>query len=211
MKLIRHIVRKVIEEEFKSPIGQGKLIGQGKDHKVYSHEDDPTKVIKVAWGDKKGGDRFSPDADIGEIDLDPSHIDTFISNPDLFAKVHKVTNGYAIIEKLDTGNIIYNEQRELYSLIEPFIDVIEDLDYIDENNAIGRLYWLMSNREGFKEDLMRELITSGVFFSSPLLQRYIDFLQRIISSPLGKSNKNLDVSDVNIGYDSEGLLKLLDF
>lgn len=69
----------------------------------------------------------------------------------------------------------------------------------------------MSNREVFKEDLMRELITSGVFFSSPLLQKYIDFLQRIISSPLGRSNKSLDVSDVNIGYDSEGLLKMLDF
>ena len=58
---------------------------------------------------------------------------------------------------------------------------------------------------------MRDFITSGIFFSSPLLQKYIYFLQRIISSPLGKSNKNLDVSDVNIGYDSEGLLKMLDF
>lgn len=211
MKSIRHIVRKVIEEEFKSPIGQGKLIGQGKDHKVYSHEDDPSKVVKVAWGDKKGGNRFSPDADIGQIDLDPSHIDTFISNPDLFAKVHKVTSKYAILDKLETGDIISNEQRELYSLIEPLIDSLEDLDHINENNAINRLYWLMSNREGFKEDLMRELITSGIFFSSPLLQKYIDFLQRIISSPLGRSNKNLDVSDVNIGYDSDGLLKMLDF
>ena len=207
MKSIRHIVREVIQEELKlkSPIGQG------KDHVIYDYEGDPTKVVKVAWGDKKGGNRFSPDADIGQIDLDPSHINTFKSNPDLFAKVHKVTNKYAIIDKLETGDIISNEQRELYSLIEPLIDTLEDLDHINENNAINRLYWLMSNRKGFKEDLMRELIASGIFFSSPLLQKYIDFLQRIISSPLGESNKSLDVSDVNIGYDSEGLLKMLDF
>ena len=134
-----------------------------------------------------------------------------MSNPDLFAKVHKVTSKYAILDKLETGDIISNEQRELYSLIEPLIDTLEDLDHINENNAINRLYWLMSNREGFKEDLMRELITSGIFFSSPLLQKYIDFLQGIISSSLGKSNKNLDVSSVNIGYDSDGSLKLLDF
>jgi hypothetical protein len=134
-----------------------------------------------------------------------------MSNPDLFAKVHKVTSKYAILDKLETGDIISSEQRELYSLIEPLIDTLEDLDHINENNAINRLYWLMSNIKGFKEELMRELITSGIFFSSPLLQKYIDFLQRIISSPLGKSNKNLDVSDVNIGYDSEGLLKMLDF
>ena len=207
MKSIRHIVREVIQEELKlkSPIGQG------KDHIVYNHEGDPSKVVKVAWGDKKGGSRFSPDAEIGQIDLDSSHIDTFMSNPDLFAKVHKVTSKYAILDKLETGDIISNEQRELYSLIEPLIDTLEDLDHINENNAINRLYWLMSNREGFKEDLMRELITSGIFFFLPLLQKYIDFLQRIISSPLGESNKSLDVSDVNIGYDSEGLLKMLDF
>jgi len=206
MKSIRKIVREIIQEELKlkSPIGQG------KDHIVYNYEGDPSKVVKVAWG-SKDGNKYSPNAELEQVDLDSSHIDTFISNPDLFAKVHKVTSKYAILDKLETGDIISNEQRELYSLIEPLIDTLEDLDHINENNAINRLYWLMSNREGFKEELMRELITSGIFFSSPLLQKYIDFLQRIISSPLGKSNKNLDVSDVNIGYDSEGLLKMLDF
>ena len=196
----------IIGEELrlKSPIGQG------KDHIIYDYEGDPTKVVKVAWGDKKGGSRFSPDAEIGQIDLDPSHINTFKSNPDLFAKVHKVTNKYAIIDKLDT-NSIDSEQVELYNLLEPLFGILEDLDHMNENNAINRLYWLMSNRKGFKEDLMRELITSGIFFSSPLLQKYIDFLQGIISSSLGKSNKNLDVSSVNIGYDNDGSLKLLDF
>jgi len=192
------------ELKLKSPIGQG------KDHVIYDYEGDPTKVVKVAWGDKKGGSRFSPDAEIGQIDLDPSHIGTFKSNPDLFAKVHKVTNKYAIIDKLDT-NSIDSEQVELYNLLEPLFGILEDLDHMNENNAINRLYWLMSNRKGFKENLMRELITSGIFFSSPLLQKYIDFLQGIISSSLGRSNKNLDVSSVNIGYDSEGLLKMLDF
>ena len=78
MKSIRHIVREVIQEELKlkSPIGQG------KDHIVYNYEGDPSKVVKVAWG-SKDGNKYSPNAELEQIDLDSSHIDTFISNPDL--------------------------------------------------------------------------------------------------------------------------------
>lgn len=202
---IRKIIREVLLEEFKTKTP----IGKGKEHNVYNYEGDPSKVIKVRFG-KEGVNQydFYSDVETKQLDLDPNHIATFKNNPDLFPEVFKFTNRYAIIDKLNTKPI-KAEQAELYKVLESLN--MEDLDHMTEHNAINRLYWVMSNRKGFAQKLMKKAFETGVFFASPLLQKYIDFTQRIISSPLGKKNKNLDVSDVNIGYDGKGGLKLLDF
>lgn len=199
---IRKIIREVLLEEFKPKTP----LGKGKDHVVYDYEGDPNKVIKVAWG--SDGNKYDPNAELKQVDLDPSHIKAFQDNPDLFAKVHKFTNRYAIIDKLNTESI-KSDQSEIFKILEPLN--IPQLDHFNEHNAIGRLYWLSSNRKGFHVKLVRKLVETGVFFESTKLQLYIDFIRRIIESPLGKEKKNLDVNDANIGYDPKGGLKLLDF
>jgi len=202
---IRKIIREVLLEEFKTKTP----IGKGKEHVVYDYEGDPNKVIKVRFG-KEGVNQydFHSDAETKQLDLDPNHIATFKNNPDLFPEVFKFTNRYAIIDKLNTEPI-KAEQSEIFKILEPLN--IADLDHMTEHNVINRLYWLSSNRKGFHGNLVRKLFETGVFFESAKLQLYIDFIRRVVESPLGKENKNLDVNDANIGYDSKGRLKLLDF
>jgi len=195
-------IQKALSEE----MSQKSPIGRGKDHYVYDFKGDPSKVIKVAWG--SDGNKYDPSAELKQIDLDPSHVEVFKNNPNLFPKVHKITNRYAIIDKLNTEPIRY-DQKEIYNILSQLNH--PDLDHMTESNAINRLYWVSANRKGFHTKLIRKLVETGLFFQSTKLQLYIDFIKRIIESPLGRESKNLDVSDTNIGYDYNGTLKLLDF
>lgn len=206
MKDIRKIIREELEKMLYEELSHKSPIGRGKDHYVYDFKSDPSKVIKVAWG--SDGNKYDPNAELKQIDLDPSHIEVFKNNKDLFPKVYKVTNRYAIIEKLNTKPI-REEQTELYKIL-AHLD-IDDFRHMREDNAIATAYRQFANRKGLLQKVMQQLIMSGVFFQSQIIQKYVNFFQTVINSPLGKMDKNIDVSDTNIGYDENGILKLLDF
>ena len=202
IRLIDLLKEEIIKEELK----QKQKIGYGKDHVVYDMLSDPSKVIKIAWG--SDGNKYDPNSKLKQIELDPTHIEVFKKYPDLFAKVYKHNDRYAIIEKLNTKSII-SDQTEIFNILSK-LD-IEDLDYFDEHNTIGRLFWLSKNRKGFFNNLLIEIIKNDLYSKSPKLELYINFINRILKSKLNKEKSNLDVIANNIGYDKEGRLKLLDF
>lgn len=204
-KNLRNFIKTTIREFLNEELRKKTIIGKGKDHVVYDYEGDPSKVIKVAWG--SDGNKYDPDAELKLVNLDPSHIATFKKYPEFFPKVHKFTDKYAIIDKLNTDKI-KNEQSELYKQFSQL--GISDFKYMNENYAIADIYTQLAIRRGLFNKVLQKLIGNGQYFESPILQKYMDFFQRILNSQLGK-NKRLDVSAVNIGHDEKGYLKLLDF
>ena len=75
------------EITFKEPIGQG------SEHIIYPYSKDPNKVIKT----------FDPDE---KESINKDQITTFQKHPDIFPIVYKVTDKYAILEKLNTKKVI---------------------------------------------------------------------------------------------------------
>ena len=75
------------EITFKEPIGQG------SEHIIYPYSKDPNKVIKT----------FDPDE---RESIDKDQITTFQKHPDIFPIVYKVTDKYAILDKLNTKKVI---------------------------------------------------------------------------------------------------------
>jgi len=193
-----------LDDETKNMVGD--LIGSGKDHFIFQHKNDSKKIIKVAF-DGEDGNKWGP-SDKVQTNLDTSHIEAFQNNPNLFAKVYEVNDRYAIIDKLKTDTI-RDDQNEIFNILGQVNH--PDLDYMTKDTAIERLYWVSANRRGFIDKLVRKLVKTGLFFQSAKVQLYIDFIRRIIESPLGKKMKNLDITNNNIGYDANGRLKLLDF
>ena len=122
--------------------------------------------------------------------------------------MYEVNDRYAIIDKLKTDTI-RDDQNEIFNILGQVNH--PDLEYMTKDTAIERLYWVSANRRGFIDKLVRKLVKTGLFFQSAKVQLYIDFIRRIIESPLGKKMKNLDITNNNIGYDANGRLKLLDF
>lgn len=182
-------------------------IGSGKDHYVYDYEGDPTKVIKVAW-DAEDGNKFNPKSKIVQVNINKNHIDIFKKYPDFFPKVHKVTNRYAIIDKLDTKQI-KNDEIELYRILSTI--GFDDFEYITEKTAISTAYWNFANKKGLFEKVLKKLSSNGILDESAVVKKYMNFFYKILKSSLKKKLVRLDIIGDNIGYDKDGELKLLDF
>jgi len=179
-------------------------MGAGKEHHIYDFEKDPSKIIKTAYGGENW--MMTPFEKRYQTDLDPEHIRMFQKYPNIFPKVYKATNRYAVIEKLDTERI-KQDDKELYDLLSPLGS--GDLDYFNEDNAIGRLYWVLTNRSGSLKRIEKKLINSGA--DPSLFNKYIELFKQINGTLKRAAQKNIDVGDYNLGYDSQGNVKLLDF
>ena len=68
-------------------------IGQGSEHVIYPYSKDPNKIIKT----------FDPDE---RESINKDQITTFQNHPDIFPIVYKVTDKYAVLEKLNTKKAI---------------------------------------------------------------------------------------------------------
>jgi len=179
-------------------------IGQGSQHIIYPHSKDPNKVIKT----------FDPSE--GES-INIEQIDTFQKYPNIFPKVYKVTDKYAVLEKLDVNQAITelekleieffnlkwrsNKKRKYSILLD---DVMED-DNLEDNDFIYKLHYLIKNNPS---SLKSELNTLYSLTQNPeLLKKWVDFLLQIVSI-FGK--KDLDIHAEQFGYTPEGQIKLLD-
>ena len=187
------------EITFKEPIGQG------SEHIIYPYSKDPNKVIKT----------FDPDE---RESIDKDQITTFQKHPDIFPIVYKVTDKYAILEKLNTKKVIdelekleaeffnlkwkSNKKRKYSILLD---DLMKD-DNLDGYDFIGLLYYLIQKTPS--SSLKKELDTLSSFTQNPkLLKKWIDFLIKL-SSIMGQTE--LDMHAEQFGYNSEENLKLLD-
>ncbi len=182
-----------------------KPIGQGSQHIVYPHSKDPNKVIKT----------FDPDE--GEF-INTKHIDIFQKHPNIFPKVYKATDKYAVLEKLDIDQAITELEKleaEFFNLKwrsnkkrkhSILLDDIMENDNLEDNDFIYKLYYLIKNNPS--SVLKPELNTLySLTQNSNLLKKWIDFLTQIIST---FNKKDLDIHAEQFGYDSKGNIKLLD-
>jgi hypothetical protein len=187
------------EITFKTPIGQG------SEHIIYPHSKDPNKVIKT----------FDPDE---TESINKNQITTFQKHPNIFPIVYKVTDKYAVLEKLNTEKAINeleklqteffnlkwrSEKKRKYSIL---LDDLMENNNLEGLDFIGLLYHLFQNTPS--SSLKKELNTLLSLISSPdLLKKWIDFLIKV-SSIMGETK--LDIHTEQFGYDSEGNIKLLD-
>ena len=180
-------------------------IGQGSEHVIYPYSKDPNKIIKT----------FDPDE---RESINKDQITTFQNHPDIFPIVYKVTDKYAVLEKLNTKKAIdelekleteffnlkwRDEKKRKYSIL--LDDLMED-DNLEDYDFIGLLYHLFQNTSS--SSLKKELNTLLSLTSNPdLLKKWIDFLIKL-PSIIGKTE--LDIHAEQFGYDSEENIKLLD-
>jgi len=180
-------------------------IGQGSEHIIYPYFKDPNKVIKTF--DPYEGESINKD-----------QITTFQKHPDIFPIVYKVTDKYAVLEKLNTEKAINeleklqteffnlkwrSEKKRKYSIL---LDDLMENDNLEGLDFIGLLYHLFLNTPS--SSLKKELNTLLSLTSTPdLLKKWIDFLIKV-SSIMGKTK--LDIHTEQFGYNSEGNIKLLD-
>jgi hypothetical protein len=195
--LIKFLVRESIEEEIRQ---KGEL-GMGRDHIVYPFEKDPSKVIKIAYVGEWG-------KPVGSGVLKASHIEKMLDYPDIFPKVYKHNDRYAIIEKLNTDEI-ENDDEILYDVVSKY-----DLSLFNSSStlsAIEEVFWRgAKNRELLHK--LRELVINDKDlepYERTLTIDYIDLFLKIIEQIPNASG--LDIHSGNIGYDFSGNLKLLDF
>lgn len=192
-------------------------IGKGSYHVAFNFEHFKDKVIKTKRGNFKIGpdNKLSPVKNQGE-NLDIDEIETFIDNPDIFAKVYKYTDRYAIIEKLDTENFKRDLNNKIAdAIVKAFIN----------NPKLSSEFTLKKPRDLTAQDFDAsvtltigfnnhpELIPLVLKFSSDrqFTSKFIKFL-RIIERRADEQNwTSIDIHENNIGYDKEGNFKLLDF
>jgi len=180
--------------------------GRGKEHVVYDFEKDPTKVIKTGWN-VKSGYRYDPNSEKIFAGVNQDHIKMFIKYPNLFPKVYKHNEKYAVIEKMNTDRVVA-EQAQLYQLLKSF--ELNDLYYMKEHDTISSLYWNVTKRSGFMKKIINRMERTHEDVS--LLVKYLE-LFKVINGTLKRAVKSfgLDIGQHNMGYDPEGNLKLFDY
>jgi len=180
-------------------------IGSGKEHVVYDYKADPTKIIKSAWGVDKGQYKYGADSNQHLVNMNSDHIEIFIKYPNLFPKVFKYNQRYAVIEKLDTIRVI-QDQKDLYNQLTKYDDVFRN---VVESDFISGLYWTITKVSGFLPKVVRKMRKAGEDLS--LLERYVTLFKKLKTTVARSSYYGVDVTANNLGYDNEGNLKLIDF
>lgn len=185
-------------------------LGQGAFHTVYPSKSHPEQVIKTKT--VKTIDFEGKTYDILD-NIDKHEIEAMKKNPDLFAKVYRYNEKYAIIEKLDTKSIqsdleslsqgmiklLMNQPKigEILGILKNPIDLeVDDLDvsaymnlYRRDKVFIKALYRFCKNKEFFVK----------------LLTLIKDVYRRV-----GDIKHTIDIKFDNIGYDNQKNIKILD-
>lgn len=179
-------------------------LGSGQFHNVYNFEKFKDKVIRTRYGDiiltPNGMKRIDTDK------LDLEEIKIFQQYPDLFVKVFKVTERYAVLEKLDVSNIEKESlilARGIYRYISNFGD--EGFNFrIDpeisdpQDMMVSNVLYIMNHNPKFVK-AVREHCDKAIF------DRWYRLIEGLI-----KINKFFDVHNYNIGYDKQMKLKMFD-
>jgi len=196
---------KLLDVIFEVVVTNKEMLGKGKDHVVYDYKSDPTKVIKSAWGVNKGEYKYSDKSNQHIVDMNPDHIEVILKYPNLFPKVFKYNQRYAVIEKLDTSRV-FQDQKELYNQLTKYDDVFRN---VVESDFISGLYWTVTKVSGFLPKVVRKMRKADEDLT--LLERYVTLFKKLKTTVARSSYYGVDVTVHNLGYDSVGNLKLLDF
>ena len=193
-------------------IRQKEHIGKGNDHAVFQFEKLPGHLIKVKL--PKNYDNLSFEIYYG----------AYKKNPDLVAKIFKMTDKYLIVEELDNKKI-REEINHLKNLIFQHDDIANMFHYpknstnkynYDNFDFVYNISLTLpyaheveedpNNAEHFSNiDKIISLLSKIDEKASFLLQKYVDFIWLAKKAYIAQ-----DIDVYNIGYDKNGKLKCLD-
>lgn len=189
---LRQIIREEILREL--DIQKKELYGKGSIHRVYPLKNHPDKVIKIA------DDPISWKYTQEELEI-------FKQHPDIFPKVYKVTDKYAIIEKLDDKGAL-NDNDKTIQYIKGYIDNSNELvkELLYSEDIPGTFYsYLLYKVPSFNEEY-NELYQALPNEYQILLEKWYKIISKIISKL-----KEADIHARQFAYDKSGNLKLIDF
>ena len=173
------------------------LLADGSESAVFKDVDNPNVVIAItswAWYDMRHGDYDSWNYD-PITDQCPKY-QIFQKYPDLFPKVYDVHYEWVVLEKLDSERARI-ELEDIATILD------RGVSYLINNykQYTGRNVW---NNETQIQAFER-------------LKPYADVIDRVRKSltrsdlkKLTRMDKMFDIHEENWGYDSQGVLKLLD-
>jgi len=185
-------------------------MGSGTVHNVYNFEKFKDKIIKTKFGDTvlQNGELKR----INSNKLDQREMQIFQNNPDLFAKVFKYTERYAVIERLNTNDFLRDVQEKVApAIVKTFIQnpelasewtskKPEELTSQDFDGA-GMLNAFRNHKQ----------FVRGVLKNTPDREFVIKLLKLINNAYNTIHKHTVDIHENNLGYDKEGNIKLLDF
>ena len=172
------------------------ILGKGSYHAVYDYLKDSTKIIKVPLED---------------IDETHHQIEIFKEHPDIFPIVHKVTDKYVILEKLDAKKAredIQNLGKEIGIKIKELSDPSDTLRWIGRAlNTPGNDISYLMNRIIFAFELNKRIISDML---TPEDSKLYFTLMSLINQANEIMGGDADIHFNNFGYDKTGKLKILD-
>ncbi len=185
-------------------------IGSGTVHNVYDFEKFKDKIIKTKYGDTvfQNGELKR----INTNTLNQNEMKIFQNNPDLFAKVYKVTERYAIIERLDTKKMLSDIQEKVApAILKTFI----------EHPNMAKEWTSKPPTEMTSQDfdgagMLNAFRNHNLFIKNVLKntsdKEFVLKLIRLITLAYEQIHRHvIDIHENNLGYDKEGNIKLLDF
>lgn len=190
-------------------IKQKESLGQGAFHTVYPNKLHPDQVIKTKTPktvDFEGKQYFVLP------NIDKKDIEAMKDNPDLFAKVLKYNERWAILEKLDTESI----QRDLDILAQGMIKMFINQPKMAKEMGMDNVFDVeVSDID--PSAYLNYYRRDKVFIKA--VYRYCknrDFLLKLITlirdayKRVGDIKHSIDIKYDNIGYDKGKNIKILD-
>jgi len=193
-------------------------IGSGMYHTAFPFEKFKDKIIKTGKGDvdiSSGGVKK-----INQKPLNKKMLDIFQRFPKFFAHVYKITDKYAVIQKLDTEAF----KSDSFKLARGLIRLVMSEPRFAKNNTL--LYPYAINPSLEPEDIDISYFIYFLTFSRnyrlgkklrkylprDIFDKFYDFFKALDQSGVKNylPRNRADVHENNLGYDKEGNLKFLD-
>jgi hypothetical protein len=168
-------------------------LGSGQSSSTYPYNKDPEKIIKTV----------SDYDDNNKFDLE--QIKIFQKHPDIFPLIYKVTDKYAVLEKLNI-NKAYNEMLSWGKQVKKTNNILsyfmQDEEYEYDDYAGILYYFLKQNSENELESLYSKIKDGDK------LKAWVSLIKKAINLNL---KSDLDIHGEQFGYNNNNKLKLLDF
>lgn len=187
-----------------------KPIGAGSEHSIFPYKKFQDKIIKTYYGaiNFKGS---NPYLNINNtFDRDKSRL--MKENPEFCAKVYKITERYAVIEKLNTKKFLADVEKINscvfnYCIQDEETAKIFSIDVRNSDSSDIQLSMLIWYKALKNKDLLLKIMDHC---NSEVFKKLVNFLAALQHSSLHREYNYLDIHDANFGYDKNGNIKLLD-
>lgn len=185
-------------------------LGAGTEHTVFPYERFQDKVIKTKTRNITFQGSTIKQIPGGSLNMEEMEI--FKNYPEFFAHVYKLTNRYAIIEKLDTASIEKDLDNLATGLIKYFIDNPERANFFTLKDPSLLTSQDFSVSADIYQNLRDPDFLKGLFDYAPdkkFCKKLITFIANVYKLK-NELKRGIDVHNGNLGYDKDKNIKLLD-